>query len=175
MYSIEQMSEIEQQHIFEEWLSKHRALLFKVARSFAFSHGDQDDLFQEISIQVWRSVIKFKGQSAVSTWLYRIALNTAITWSRKEKKHQDGRQEIDPMTNVLHESVKHIDERLTWLYDEIAKLNKIDRSLALLMLDGFNYKEMAEILGISETNLGVKVHRIKKHLITKSETYDHGI
>ena len=169
------MNETEQQQIFEQWLGKHRALLFKVARSFAFTHGDQDDLFQEMSIQVWRSVTKFKEQSAVSTWLYRIALNTAITWSRKEKKHQDGRQEINTMTNVLQENVKHIDERLTWLYDEIAKLNKIDRSLALLMLDGFNYKEMADILGISQTNLGVKVHRIKKHLISKTESYSHGI
>lgn len=169
------MNETEQQQIFEQWLRKHRALLFKVARSFAFTHGDQDDLFQEISIQVWRSVKKFKEQSAVSTWLYRIALNTAITWSRKEKKHQDGRQEIDSMTNVLHENVQHIDERLIWLYDEIAKLNKIDRSLALLMLDGFNYKEMADVLGISETNLGVKVHRIKKYLISKTESYNHGI
>jgi len=169
------MSEKEQKQIFEEWLAKHKSLLFKVARSFAFTHGDQDDLFQEISIQVWRSVLKFKEQSAVSTWLYRIALNTAITWSKKEKKHQDGRQEIDSMTNILHENVKHIDERLIWLYDEIAKLNKIDRSLALLMLDGFNYREMAEVLGISETNLGVKVHRIKKHLTTKTASYNHGI
>ena len=71
------MSEKEQKQIFEEWLAKHKSLLFKVARSFAFTHGDQDDLFQEISIQVWRSVLKFKEQSAVSTWLYRIALNTA--------------------------------------------------------------------------------------------------
>jgi RNA polymerase sigma-70 factor (ECF subfamily) len=169
------MNETAHHQLFEKWLRKHSALLFKVARSFAFNHGDQDDLFQEISIQVWRSVAKFKEQSAVSTWLYRIALNTAITWSKKEKKHQDGRQEIDTMTNVLHENVKPIDERLTWLYNEIGKLNKIDRSLALLMLDGFNYKEMADILGISETNLGVKVHRIKKYLITKSASYHHGI
>ena len=170
------MSEKEQKQIFEEWLAKNKVLFFKVARSFAITQGDQDDLFQEISIQVWRSVPKFRGQSAVSTWLYRIALNTAITWSRKERKHQDGRQEIDNMTNILHENEKHVDGRLIWLYNEISKLNKIDRSLALLMLDGFNYKEMADILGISETNLGVKVHRIKKQLITRSEKINnHGI
>jgi RNA polymerase sigma-70 factor (ECF subfamily) len=169
------MNESEQSRIFEQWLKEYSPLLFKVARSFAFTLGDQDDLFQEVSIQVWRSVPKFKEQSAVSTWLYRIALNTAITWSRKEKKHQDGRQNIDVMNNILQENVKHVDERLTWLYQEIGKLNKIDRSLALLILDGFNYKEMAEILGVSETNLGVKVHRIKKHLIEKSKTYNHGI
>jgi len=169
------MNESEQSKIFEQWLKEHSALLFKIARSFAFTLGDQDDLFQEISIQIWRSVAKFKEQSAVSTWLYRISLNTAITWSRKEKKHQDGRQDIGAMNNILQENVKHVDERLTWLYIEIGKFNKIDRSLALLILDGFNYKEMAEILGISETNLGVKVHRIKKHLIEKSKTYNHGV
>jgi RNA polymerase sigma-70 factor (ECF subfamily) len=169
------MNESEQSNVFEKWLKDHSALLFKVTRSFAFTIGDQDDLFQEVSIQVWRSVPKFKEQSAVSTWLYRIALNTAITWSRKEKKHQDGRQDIEALNNILQENEKHVDERLTWLYHEIGKLNKIDRSLALLILDGFNYKEMAEILGVSETNLGVKVHRIKKHLIEKSKTYNHGI
>jgi len=169
------MDEKNQQEIFNNWIKEHKNLLFKVARSFEHSVGDQDDLFQEMSIQLWRSVDKFKAQSAVSTWIYRIALNTAINWSRKERKHQSGRQELDGKIHVLHENTEYIDERLPWLYSEIARLDKIDKSLALLMLDGYSYKEMAEILGVSDTNLGVKIHRIKKHLMNRSKEYQHGI
>jgi len=170
------MKENEQKKIFQTWLDKHKALIFKIVRSFAFTKGDQDDLFQEIAVQVWRSVPKFKEESAVTTWLYRVSLNTAITWTRNEKKHLEGRQSIEGMGHLLQENEKHIDERLAWLYEEIARLNEIDRSLTLLLLDGFNYREMSSMLGISESNIGVKIHRIKKHLINKSEKYVyHGI
>ena len=79
------------------------------------------------------------------------------------------------MEHVLHED-NPIDERLAWLYDEIATFDEIDRSLTLLLLDGFSYKEMSNLLGISESNIGVKIHRVKKHLISKSSKYEyHGI
>ena len=78
--------------------------------------------------------------------------------------------------HLLKENPKVKDERLTWLYEEIAKLNPVDKSLALLLLDGFSYKEMANLLGISESNVGVKVHRIKKHLMTQAKKLNyHGI
>ena len=150
-------------------------MFFKVVRAFAFTPYDQDDLFQEVSIQVWHSIPKFRQQSAIITWLYRVSLNTAITWSRKELKHLHGRQSIDTVELLLQETVQHKDERLEWMYEEIAKLNEIDRSLTLLLLDGFSYSEMSTM--ISETNVGVKIHRIKNHLIRKSEKkYDyHGV
>ena len=163
------MKENEQQHIFNRWLSQHKALLFKVVRSYAFNSEDQDDLFQDISLQVWRSIPKFRQESAVTTWLYRISLNTAIKWSTKERKH-DGHQSLEHLEHILHEE-NPMDDRLVWLYDEIATLDEIDRSLTLLLLDGFSYKEMADLLGISESNIGVKIHRIKKHLTSKSEKY----
>jgi RNA polymerase sigma-70 factor (ECF subfamily) len=122
---------------------------------------------------VYRSVPSFKGKSAVSTWLYRIALNTAITWSIKGKKHVDRHQEIGTMSNVLQASNGREDGRVAWLYAEIKKLNEIDRSLTLLLLDGYSYKEMADIMGISESNIGVKIHRIKKQLVNNSKQYDH--
>jgi len=75
--------------------------------------------------------------------------------------------------SLLQYSEQLQDERLDWLYEEIGKLGKIDRSLCLLMLDGFNYREMSDILGLTESNVGVKIHRIKKHLINKSEEYEH--
>ena len=167
------MKESEQRSIFENWLQQYQALLFKVVRAYAFNAEDQDDLFQEIAIQLWRSVPNFRGEAAATTWIYRVALNTALKWTRREQKHQDGRQSIDNRESLLREKAAANDERLDWLYQEIAKLNEVDRSLALLLLDGFSYREMAEMIGISESNIGVRIHRIKKHLIAQSKKHEY--
>lgn len=156
--------------IFDRWIIEFKPLLFKVVRAYAFTYEDQNDLFQEISIQIWRSIPNFKERSKVSTWLYRIALNVALNWTRKNKKYTDGKQNIESVKHILEHAKEPVDERLDWLYREIEKLDKVDRSITLLMLDGFSYKEMAEILGISESNIGVKIHRIKKHLTNQSKT-----
>jgi RNA polymerase sigma-70 factor (ECF subfamily) len=163
------VTEEEQKHIFETWLGQHKALFFKIIRAYAFSVADQDDLFQEIIIQVWHSIPAFRQESSVSTWLYRISLNTAIKWTRKERKHYEAKEPLDTVQHVLQENKVQIDERLTWLYEEISRLNEIDRSIALLLLEGFSYKEMAGIAGITESNIGVKINRIKKHLISASK------
>lgn len=167
------MTEKEQLDILEEWLRLHKGVIFKVVR--AYTVEDYDDLFQEIIIQVWRSVPAFRQEASVSTWLYRISLNTAITWSKKERKHA-GAETLDKVEHLLQDNRTQIDPRLTWLYGEIHKLDEIDRSVTLLLLEGFSYKEMSAILGISESNVGVKINRIKKQLIARSKNYDsHGI
>ena len=169
------MREQEQQLIFENWLAHHKGVIFKVVRAYARAPMDQEDLFQEIAIQIWYSIPAFKNKSAASTWLYRISLNTAIKWIRKERKHSQT-EAVDHVQHLLKENKVEVDERLVWLYEEIYSLDEIDRSLTLLLLDGFSYKEMASILGISESNVGVKINRIKKQLIIKSKKYDyHGI
>jgi len=164
------VTEKDQLDILEEWLRLHKGLLFKVVRAYTRTY--HDDLFQEIIIQVWRSIPSFRQESFVTTWLYRIALNTAIRWSKKEKKYA-GAETLDSVQHVLRENSVQIDERLSWLYEEIYKLDEIDRSVTLLLLEGFSYKEMAAILCISESNVGVKINRIKKQLIAKSKSYDH--
>jgi len=164
------VTENEQQHIFEEWLALHKGLIFRIVRAYAFKAMDQDDLFQEIIIQVWHSVPAFRQESSTTTWIYRISINTAIKWIRKEQKHYQA-ETLDNVQHILQESGMQIDERLAWLYEEIYKLDKIDRSIAILLLDGFSYKEMAAILGITESNVGVKINRIKKRLITKSTNH----
>jgi len=166
------MTEIEQQDIFHQWLDQYKALLFKIVRSYAFNAMDRDDLFQEILIQIWRSVPAFRQDASVTTWLYRISLNTAIKWTGKEQKHTQA-ESLDKVPSILQEHALQTDERLTWLYEEIYQLNKIDRSVALLLLDGFSYKEMAVILGITESNIGVKINRIKKQLIMQSKKGGH--
>jgi RNA polymerase sigma-70 factor (ECF subfamily) len=170
------VTEKEQKLIFESWLHQYKALLFKVVRAYAVTNMDQGDLFQEISIQVWHSIPVFRQESSIITWLYRISLNTALKWVRKERKHYGAKETLDSIEHILQENKTHTDERLVWLYEEISQLDEIDRSLTLLLLEGFNYKEMAGIMGITESNVGVKINRIKKYLITKSTKYDyHGI
>lgn len=162
------MTDSEQQQILQNWLREHKALLFKVVRIYAFNEADRNDLFQEISLQVWQSIPNFEQKCAVTTWLYRIALNTALRWNRNNQKYNTGHQSLDDV-QVLQKNEQPKNERLDWLYKEIGKLDVIDRSLCLLMLDGFSYLEMSDILGITESNVGVKIHRIKKHLINQSK------
>ena len=84
----------ERDRIFSDWLAGHKGILFKVVHAYAFEHADRQDLFQEIAIQVWRSVDAFRGESSVPTWMYRVALNTAIAWTRKEGRHQRGKEQL---------------------------------------------------------------------------------
>ena len=162
------MHEIERDRIFGEWLAGHKAILFKVVHAYAFEHADRQDLFQEIVIQVWHSVDAFRGESSVPTWLYRVALNTAIAWTRKEGRHQRGKQSIEVVEGLLTTaSSDGRDPRVEWLYRQIAQLKDVDRSVALLLLDGFSYKEIASIVGLTESNVGVKINRIKSALAGK--------
>jgi RNA polymerase sigma-70 factor, ECF subfamily len=156
----------ERDRIFGDWLAGHKGILFKVVHAYAFERADRQDLFQEIAVQVWRSVDAFRGDSSVPTWMYRVALNTAIAWTRKENRHQRGRQPLDGVEG-LFTTVEARDPRVEWLYRQIAQLKDVDRSVALLVLDGFSYKEIAAIVGITESNVGVKINRIKSALVGK--------
>ena len=162
------MHDSERDRIFGEWLSGHKGILFKVVHAYAFEHADRQDLFQEIAIQVWRSVAAFRGESSLPTWMYRVALNTAIAWTRKEDRHQRGKEPLDGAESLLTtEFSAKPDSRLEWLYQQIAQLKEVDRSVALLLLDGFSYKEIAGITGLTENNVGVKINRIKSALAGK--------
>ena len=167
--------ERERDRTFRDWLHGHKGILFKVVHAYACTPADREDLFQEVALQVWRSVDAFRGESAVATWLYRVALNTAIAWNRKEKRHQHGKEPLEAADALLETALPRRDPRLDWLYAQIAQLDEVDRSLALLMLDGFSYREMAGILGITENHVGVKINRIKMALAAKlaAETLHH--
>ncbi len=162
------MLDSDRDRIFGEWLAGHKAILFKVVHVYAFEHADRQDLFQEIALQVWRSVDAFRGESSVPTWMYRVALNTAIAWTRKEDRHQRGKRPLEAVEGLLTTSSSDgRDSRVEWLYRQIAQLKDVDRSVALLLLDGFSYKEIAAIVGITESNVGVKINRIKSALAGK--------
>jgi RNA polymerase sigma-70 factor (ECF subfamily) len=158
----------EHKSVFDSWLSLHKGVLFKVVRAYAFTHQDQEDLFQELATQVWLSIPGFRGNSAPSTWIYRVALNTAISWSRKELRHRNRNHSLDGADATLEPGNIGMDPRLEWLYEQIAQLGEIDRPVALLLLDGFSYQEIADALGMTESNVGVRIHRIKAHLTRES-------
>lgn len=161
------MTASEQNSVLLAWLDGHKGLLFKIVRAYAVTAMDMDDLFQEIVIQVWHSIPSFRQRSAISTWIYRIAINTALKWKAR------GRPLTEPISLVLEEHVAPVDERLSWLYSAIQQLDVIDRSITLLLLDGFSYKEIAAIMGLTESNVGVKINRIKKRLIEQSKKITH--
>jgi RNA polymerase sigma-70 factor (ECF subfamily) len=166
------MLDAERTTIFEGWMDGHKAILFKVARAYGATHTDREDLFQEIALQVWHSVDAFRGDAAVATWVYRVALNTAMAWHRRERKHGQGRQDFEAATGLLIAQPGR-DPRLDWIYQRIAELDEANRSLALLMLDGFSYRDMSQILGLSESNVGVKINRIKATLAAQLAKEEH--
>ena len=120
-------SEQERERIFGEWLAGHKGILFKVVHAYAFEHADRQDLFQEVVLQVWHSVDAFRGESSVPTWLYRVALNTAIAWGRKEDRHRRGKQPFEAVEGLLTTSSSNgRDPRVEWLYQQICLLYTSD-------------------------------------------------
>ena len=164
---------------FRQWLSEHTGLLVKVVRSFAEGPADQDDLFQEILLQVWLSLPNFRENSKTTTWLYRVALNTALAWKRSEKKrrHRQGAPSIADVAapHASSKAAERNDRLVDQLYAAIRVLRPAKRALVVLFLDGFTYREIAEVVGISESNVGVSLNRIKKQLAAsiKEEEDEH--
>ncbi|MDD5064149.1 MAG: RNA polymerase sigma factor [Phycisphaerae bacterium] len=150
---------------FKQWLGEHQGLIFKVIRAYADTLEDQDDLFQEVLLQLWFSIPNFQGKAKVSTWIYRVALNTALVWNRGEKKRRKHSVPMTEFSSQQGDSPEQSEEIIGRLYGAIRKLSKVDASVVLMHLDGLAYGEMAEILGISENNVGVKLNRAKKQLV----------
>lgn len=150
-----------------ELLESHQNIVHKVCRIYTRDRACYDDLFQEISIQLWQAYPKFRGESKFSTWMYRVALNTAITSYRKEKRYKH-QMDISNFPNALiaepYDGTS--DHQMTTLYQAIGELNDIDKALVLLYLEDKNYQEISETLGISEVNARVKMNRIKKKIKT---------
>ena len=149
---------------FLEVLGRHEQLINKVVRIYAVNPEDRRDLFQEIVYQLWRSYGSFKGESRVGTWLYRVALNTAITSLRKGKKTQQ--VELADQFIPTSDSFATPDrsEQVERLYSAIRSLGEVDRALVMLYLEDISYKQIAEVLGMTEDNVGVKLNRIRTKL-----------
>jgi RNA polymerase sigma-70 factor (ECF subfamily) len=151
---------------FVTLVQKHQNLIHKICRLYTRSDAEHKDLFQEITIQLWKAYPKFRGDSKFSTWMYRVGLNTAITLYRKSKRRIQS-QNIDDFSYKIPQTEAYDDtedQQLQLIYEAIKKLNDIEKALIFLYLENKNYKEISETIGISEVNARVKMNRIKKKL-----------
>ena len=147
---------------FERWLKQYRGLIYRVVMVYAPHIDAQEELFQEIALALWRSIEKFEQRSAESTWIYRVALNTAISHRRRTDRQPNTRS-LESWDGWVHFDPER-DQQLSWLYAQIRSMSMVDRSLALLYLEGNSYEDMATILGISQNSVGVKINRMKSRL-----------
>lgn len=164
--------------MFMTWLDEHGSSVMKVARAYTLISDDCQDLAQEILLQAWRSLPQFEGKASAATWFYRVALHTAMNWRRKDAPRRSRQQpfvEVHAITGGDFESGEQAEQRETveQLYQAIHQLPKADAALVLLYLDDLSYREMAEVLGLSESNVGVKLNRAKKALaaLMKEKSY----
>lgn len=159
------MNSEQQKDIFIKSISENKGIIHKVSNIYSNTLEDKEDLMQEITLQLWKSFPGFKWEARFSTWMYRIALNTAITNIRKSKRN--------PILEALSENQMKfaekeydpsLDENINKLYRAIAQLNDIEKAIILLYLEKKSYSEIGDITGISEKNVSVKIVRIKKKL-----------
>lgn len=157
--------------IFQKWLEEYRGIIIKVTRSFARSPADAAELEQELQLQLWISVRTYVGQAKPSTWIYRVCLNTALTWRRgttRREKRIEPNADISLLATDTASPVDRINERemLEKLYAAIQALPDFDRALVLLSLDELPYRDIAEITGLTENHVGVALTRARKRLAT---------
>ncbi len=168
-----QTKELEQQ--FEKQIKEHELLIHKICRMYVYTDADHQDLFQEIVIQLWRSYPAFRTDSKFSTWLYRVAINTAITGLRKKKDLVTFYEPAKlPADQHEENSYRAEEDRFQKLYDAIGQLNEVEKAIVMLYMEERSYEEMEEILGISSGTLRVKMSRIKEKLRHLAKTTDYG-
>ncbi|MGI9543042.1 MAG: RNA polymerase sigma factor [Cyclobacteriaceae bacterium] len=152
---------------FLEMLEQYKKLIYKIASSYCSSHEDRKDLVQEIVVQLWRSFSKYDQKHKMSTWIYRIALNVSISFYRKEvkRKKRSARFPEAIIENVAEkEKGEELEANLQILNQFIAQLQPLDKALMVLYLEKRSHEEMADILGISKSNVATKISRIKTQL-----------
>ena len=156
---------LEQQ--FVKQLEENQNIVHKVCRVYTNNSDAHKDLFQEVTIQLWKAYPKFRGDSKFSTWMYRVAINTAITLYRKSKRQIQTNDITDYQYKLESDEYDgEIEEQMQLLYKAIYQLSDIEKALILLYLEDKPYKEIAETMGITEVNARVKVNRIKGKLKT---------
>ncbi len=148
---------------FISLLNQHQKIVHKVCNLYMDRHAEREDLFQEITLQAWKAYSSFRGDAKFSTWLYRVALNTAITFFRKEKRKPDI-YSTDIIPESTDDTYDPIEEQVKAMYAAIGELSKIDKAIVMLYLEDYSYNEIGEMMGITANNVAVKMNRIKTKL-----------
>jgi RNA polymerase sigma-70 factor, ECF subfamily len=146
-------------------IKEHQRIIHKVCRMYADDADDRQDLFQEVVLQLWRAFPSFRGDAKITTWLYRVALNVAISDLRKKKARPEP-DKLDEQFNQLKDDSAHAfhDENVQLLYKAIDQLSQVEKALVMLYLEEHSYDEIAEIMGITANNARVKMHRLQEKL-----------
>jgi RNA polymerase sigma-70 factor (ECF subfamily) len=155
---------------FLEEVFQHQALIHKVCRMYRDTAEDREDLFQEITYQLWKAYPHFQGKSKISTWMYRIGLNTAMATFRKPKVDLSFTEAVPENTMSSETDADHAREEI--LFAAIRRLDEDERAIIALYLEEMSYAEIADITGLSENNIGVRLNRIRKkikELLTKKD------
>jgi RNA polymerase sigma factor (sigma-70 family) len=148
-------------------LDAHRPILYKVANAYCRERDDRPDLIQEIVIQLWQSYGRYDERLPFSTWMYRVAMNVAISFYRREQRRTRDRVALDGTADDLAAADRMLDDggdELRELHRQIAKLDELNRALILLHLDGYGHDAIAETIGISATNVATRLGRIKQRM-----------
>src|SRR5947199_7637542 len=159
------------EHKFLELINENQNKILRVCRVYAWNSADQDDLYQEILFQIWRGLPALKQKQFANTWLYRVAINTAISFVRKRASRSDRviHFEHADLTRAIESSQEtetSPDDRIADLYTAIYQLNPLEKALVTLFLEDFTYEEIAEATGINANNVGVMLHRARKKLFS---------
>lgn len=157
------MSEDSKAPDFKELIENNLGIISKICRIYTDDREDFNDYFQEVTLQLWKSYQNFRGDSSLSTWVYRVTLNVCLLQVKKKKRNKIVLTDQLP-TGWYEETSDEKEEMVRHLYDSIRKLKKEDRAVILLFLEDKSYQEIAEILGITVSNVGVKLNRIKQRL-----------
>lgn len=161
---------------FLDMVNNHRRILYKICNMYGTDKDDRDDLFQEMILQLWRSFSSFRKQSLVSTWMYRVALNTAISQFRKDKRKPERLSLSVAEFQIPDLSITPEEDENRWLLQKaIDQLTRIEKAIVLLYLEEKSYAEISDIMGITTSNVGVKLNRIKMKLekLIKEKHYEH--
>jgi len=153
---------------FLEDILKSRGIIVRICLIYRKDQADRDDLYQEIIMNAWNAYPRFKGLSKFSTWLYKVALNTALSENRKNKFF-GLLSDLDHLKNRA--SIENQNEDIAMLYFAIEQLDPLEKSIALLYLDELAYKEISEITGLTESNIGVRLNRLKSKIKSILENY----
>lgn len=157
------------EQVFVEAIHQHSGIINKVLYLYLDNKEERADLSQEIQLQAWKAVGRFRGDSQFSTWLYRVALNTVFAYKRKKKIDMESLQDRDFVQEQSEQS-----DRSAQMFLAIKRLSDVDKAMISLHLEDYDNAEIAEITGLSKNNVGVKLHRIKESLKSKLNPEYHG-
>lgn len=160
---------VDRHGMYLDIIERHKGIVFKVARSYCSNEFDREDLVQEILAQIWRSLDTYNDSFKITTWMYRVALNVAISFYRKDKTTAYKHQEMeDKLLSYDMEAERENEQSLNELYTFINELSGVDKAVLLMYLEGVGQSEIAANLNITISNVSTKISRIKQKLKTKS-------